>query len=392
MKANTFIRSFYIFQFFFDFIFIYAVEKLFFLNKGLDLAQIGFLLFSWSLMTLLLEVPTGIVADHWSRRKMLILSGIFFSLCYGIWIFSNSFWIFLLGFFLRTLGATFASGTLQAYVYDFLKLHNKENDFEKIWGRGNALRTLGIGIAVAFGGFFSELSYSFTLAASAISVLTVSIIAFMWPEIKPLTPTGEENYWHFLKNSIKTIKNNSSLIKIVLFSAVVMSIFANLEEYNDVYLQFLGFPNRYIGLIFTVATIGQSIASIYAHKFKNHAWITLNSIALIGFIILLTVYFVKLPIMAAGILLLGILLELSGVLNQGIIQKEVPETQRATITSLNSFMGNILPFQLIFGVIANQYNLQLSYFIFALCIVPYFIFLLVEKLRNMKINKINTLG
>jgi len=375
MKLPTFIKLFYIYQFFFDLIFIYAVEKIFLLNRGLNIAQIGILLFMWSIMSLILEVPTGILADHWSRRKMLILSGIFFSTCYIIWIFSHSFVIFLLGYFFRTLGATFASGTLQAYVYDILKFHRKENQFEKIWGRGNALRTIGIGTAVGIGGFLAEQSFQLPLIMSAISVLSLAIIALIWPEIKPITKTGEENYWQFLKSSLKTVKRNPKLIHIVIYSAIILSIFANLEEFNDIYLQFLGLPFRYIGIIFTIATIGQSIASLTAHKLKNRSWRTLNIIAFIGFIVLILASFVKAPIMAVGILLLGILLELSNVLNQGIIQKEVPANQRATIASLTSFVGNILPFQMLFGIIASRYSLQYGYLIFALCIIPYFIYI-----------------
>jgi predicted MFS family arabinose efflux permease len=375
MKPNTFIRLFYIFQFFFDFIFIYAVEKLFILSRGMNLTQIGILLFLWSVMSLLFEVPTGILADRWSRRKMLILSGLFFSTCYTIWIFSNSFSIFLLGFMFRTLGATFASGTLQAYLFDYLKSHDLSNDFEKILGKGNALRTLGIGTAVAFGGFFSQISYNFALIASAISILTISVIAFLWPEIKPITPTGEENYWHFLRNSIDTVRKSRVLLKIVLFSAIVLAIFANLEEFNDVYLKFLGFPNSIIGLIFAVATIGQSIASFYAHKFKNHAWKVLNIITIIGAVVLLLAAFVKNPLMAIGILFLGILLEFSNVLNEGAIQREIEPHQRATVASLNKFVMNVLPFQLLFGIIANTYRLQLSYLFFGLAILTYFLFL-----------------
>lgn len=375
MKLTTFIKLFNIYQFFFDFIFIYAVEKLFLLNRGLNLAQIGVLLFIWSIMSMLLELPTGILADHWSRRKMLILSGVFFSVCYFIWIFSHSFVVFLVGYLFRTLGATFASGTLQAYVYDFLKLNHKENHFEKIWGRGNALRTIGIGIAVGLGGILAEKSFSLPVIVSAISILSLSFIAFFWPEINPVTKTGEEGYWKFLKSSVKTVGNNPKLVHIVLYSAIVLSIFANLEEFNDVYLQFLGFPLGVIGVIFTIATIGQSMASLLAHKLKNHPWRTLNTISFIGFGILILASLVKAPIMAAGILLLGILLELSNVLNQGIIQNEVPENQRATIASLTSFVGNILPFQMVFGIIASRYSLQYGYLIFAICIVPYFIYI-----------------
>ena len=375
MKPSRFIKLYYIHQFFFDLIFIYAVEKLFFLDRGIDLAQIGVLLFIWSLMSLVLEVPSGILADRWSRRKMLILSGLLYSICYFIWIFSNSFSLFLLGFVFRTLGSTFSSGTLQAYLFDYLRLNNRSNDFEKILGKGNALRTLGIGVAVAFGGFMSEFSYNVPLVASALSVLTISVIAIAWPEIKTTTSTGEENYWQFLKNSINTVRKNRLLLRIVIYTAIVLAVFDNLEEYNDVYLRFLGYPNALIGIIFATATVGQSIASVYAHRFKKHIWKVLNGIAISGSAILLLAAFVKHPFMAVGILLLGIMLEFSNVLNEGVIQREISPNQRATISSLNKFVMNILPYQLIFGVIANVYYLQLSYLVLGIAILSYFVFL-----------------
>ena len=223
MKLKTFIRLFYIFQFFFDFIFIYAVEKLFMLHRELDLSQIGILLFLWSMMTLVLEVPSGAIADRWSRRKMLILSGLSFSLCYVIWIFSNSFWMFLFGFLLRTIGGTFASGTLQAYVFDFLKQAKAESKFEEIWGRGNALRTLGIGVAVGLGGFLSEISYELTVMLSALSVMVVSVIAYIWPEVKASESTEEVKYWQFVKNSFKTVTHNRTLLQPMIYTAIVLA-------------------------------------------------------------------------------------------------------------------------------------------------------------------------
>ncbi len=371
MKLKIFVRLFYLFQFFFDFIFIYAVEKLYFLDLGLSLSQIGLLLFMWSLMTLILEVPTGTLADHWSRRKMLILSGIFFALCYAIWVIGGTFWTILIGFFFRTLGSTFASGTLQAYIYDYLKLNHKEEDFEKIWGMGNAFRTFGIGIAVLSGGFLSEISYQFTSIASAFSVLTISFIAFAWPEIPRTTSSKEEKYWIFVKRSFQIVRKNANILRIVIFSGITLSIFASLEEFNDVYLQFLGFPNYVIGILFAIATIGQSLASLLAHKFKNYSLQTLNLVTIFGCIALLGTATIRLPIMAITVLFLGVLLEFSHVLNEGIIQREVPQDKRATIASLNNFVHNLIPFQLLFGLVANNYHLQLSYGIFALALFIY---------------------
>ena len=382
MKPSVFIRLFYISRFFFDFILIYAVERLFFISRGLNLSQIGILLFLWSVMTLLLEVPTGVLADHWSRRKMLILSGLFYSVCYFILIFSNSFWLFLLAFLFRTLGSTFTSGTLQAYVFDFLKLNNQEGQFEKLWGRGNALRTLGIGTAVLLGGFLSQVSYSIPLVLSAASILVISLIAFLWPEISVTTSTGEESYFSFLKGSLKTVFQSHNLLRIVLYSIIIFATFSELEEFNDVYFNFLGYSNSLIGVIFAVATIGQSIASSIAHKFKDYSWPTLNMIAIAGIIILMLAALINHPIMAVAILFLGIMLEFSRVLQEGIIQREVPSHQRATLASLNGFVSNIIPLQLAFGFIANSYRLQLSYAFLAGYSLLYFIILPFIKPRK----------
>lgn len=382
MPPRKFIRLFYFYQFFFDFILLYAAEKLFLISRGVDLAQIGSLLFLWSLMSILFEVPTGALADHWSRRKMLILAGIFFSVCYLIWAMSSSYWLFLLGFFFRTLGGTFASGTLQAYLFDYLKINQLEKEFEKIWGKGNALRTFGIGVAVLLGGIISEWSYFSTTLLSSISILGISLIAYRWPEVSSSTSTQEQNYWRFILQSIQSVKQNRSLIRIVLYSGLVLSVFSSLEEYNDVYLRFLGFPNSIIGVIFFSATLGQSLASIYAHRFKKYSWKMLNGCALLGLLLLVLVSLINQPIMALAIYFMGIMLEFAQILNEGVIQKEVPSQQRATISSLNSLVLNLVPFQLFFGLIAKHHHLQLSYGFLAIGISLYLVIMAGFRTKN----------
>lgn len=373
MSIKSFVRSFYIYQFFFDFIFIYAVEKLFMLDRGLDLTQIGMLLFLWSVMSMIVEVPSGALADRWSRRKMLILSGIFFSLCYVVWALSGSFWLFLLGFLLRTLGGTFASGTKQAYVYDFLKQGKQEGQFEKIWGKGNALRTLGIGVAVGLGGFLSEVSFGLTASLSAVSVLIISAIAFIWPEVQASRSTKEVKYWQFVKDSVKTVTNNKVLLQLMIYTAIVLAWLANLEEFNDVYLNFLGFPKYMIGLVFAIAGGVQALASSVAHKFKDKSWLMIKLSVVVTALVMIIASFVKSPLMAVGILFLGVMFEFISVLKEGLIQKETKSYQRATISSVNGLIMNLLPYQLIFGYIASQHGLQAGYLVFGIFVLSYFI-------------------
>ena len=343
------------------------------INRGLDLSQIGILLFLWSIMTLLLEVPSGAIADRWSRRKMLILSGISFSVCYIIWLFSHSFWLFLLGFFFRTIGGTFSSGTLQAYVYDYLKNIKKEFKFEKIWGQGNALRVLGIGVAVGIGGILSDISFNLPVILSAFSVLIVALIAFVWPEIQPTKSTQETKYWQFVKEATKTVFHNKVILKLTLYTAITLTLLASLEEFNDIYLNFLGFSRSHIGLIFAAAGVAQSLASSIAHKYIKHSWLMIHLSAIVSVLVLIAAALIKHPLMAIPILFLGVILEFIGVIKEGLIQKEISSHQRATVSSLNHFVMNLVPDQLIFGFVASSYNLQVGYAVYALIGLSYFI-------------------
>ncbi|HEY93465.1 MAG TPA: MFS transporter, partial [Dehalococcoidia bacterium] len=148
------------------------------LSRNISIQEIAILVAIWSGLTVLLEVPTGALADRWSRKYTLVLSGLCCSLCYITWIFSSSFWLFALGLIFRTLGGIFESGTVQAYTFDFLKRHGKKDDFEKIWGRCIALRVIGTAIALALGGFLSEISYTLVLVFSALSPLVIMFVAF----------------------------------------------------------------------------------------------------------------------------------------------------------------------------------------------------------------------
>ena len=105
---------------------------------------------------------------------MLVLSGFFYLVCFAIWFFSSSFWLFLLGFFFLTLAGTFVlGGVLQAYVYDFLVLKGKEDEFEKIWGRSSAFRLIGTAAGMSLGGLLSIHSYELVVGMSAISPVIV---------------------------------------------------------------------------------------------------------------------------------------------------------------------------------------------------------------------------
>ena len=55
---------------------IYPLYALLFLDTGLSQAEVSGLFALWSVTGFLAEVPAGVLADRWSRRGVLVLSGV----------------------------------------------------------------------------------------------------------------------------------------------------------------------------------------------------------------------------------------------------------------------------------------------------------------------------
>src|SRR5690349_14878844 len=92
------ITLFYLQRFFSHLVLFWAIDKLFFLSRGATPFEISILVALWALYALLFEVPSGAIADRWSRKWILFLAALFHSAAYMVWIFSHSFGGFLLGY------------------------------------------------------------------------------------------------------------------------------------------------------------------------------------------------------------------------------------------------------------------------------------------------------
>jgi len=374
VSYRTVIRLLFTFHFFGDLVFIYAVDKLFLLSRNISIQEIAVLVSIWSGLTILLEVPTGALADRWSRKYSLVLSGLFYSLCFVIWIFSHSFWLFALGFLFRTLGGTLESGTSQAYTFDFLKKHRKEDEFEKIWGRCIAFRVLGTAVAVALGGYLSEISYTLVLVFSALSPLVVVFVAFLLPEVKSTDRKLTRSYFSYFRGGLKQAFSNKTILKILLYSGIVMATLGLLEEYDQVLLsERLGFSNTFIGIWAASAVCISSIGSFFAHRLKNLGW---QVIMILGTVIgfgLVIIAFIRNPLILACLLINCVSFVLAIVIIEGMIQREIKTEERATITSVNGVVGEIgtVIFSLFVGFIANKFGIHIGYGVLGVVILVY---------------------
>ena len=131
--AQRNVRAFTLFRMFFSARFYYPIYALMFRDYGLTLEQFSILNGIWAATIVLLEVPSGALADTLGRRKLLIAAGIFMVLEMvvllvapiggGTWLFS----LFVLNRVLSGAAEAAASGADEALVYDSLKASGQES-------------------------------------------------------------------------------------------------------------------------------------------------------------------------------------------------------------------------------------------------------------------------
>jgi MFS family permease len=130
--AQRNVRAFTLFRMFFSARFYYPVYALLFLDYGLTLEQFGILNGIWAATIVLLEVPSGALADTLGRRKLLVTSGCLMVLEMLVLLVAPVgggaclFWLFVLNRILSGAAEAAASGADEALVYDSLKAAGQE--------------------------------------------------------------------------------------------------------------------------------------------------------------------------------------------------------------------------------------------------------------------------
>ncbi len=147
------IRLFIYFRVFFNARFYYPVFTILFLDFGLTLEQFALLNVAWAASIVLLEVPSGALADILGRKNLLVVTGVLMVFEMAILCFVPKgnptllFGLFLVNRMLSGTAEATASGADEAIAYDSLK---KEGDIAH-WGRvlEKQMRVKSIGFIVA---------------------------------------------------------------------------------------------------------------------------------------------------------------------------------------------------------------------------------------------------
>lgn len=98
--------------------------------RGYSLVEIGFAETVFHITSLILEIPSGILADVFGRKNMLIVSSIMRMAGNIVMIFSRNFWMICISMIFQAASYNFSSGSGEALAYDSLKMDGQEAYYE----------------------------------------------------------------------------------------------------------------------------------------------------------------------------------------------------------------------------------------------------------------------
>ncbi len=377
------VKLYYLQRFFHHLNFFWAVDKIFFSSNGINPFEISILLAIWSMYALIFEVPSGAIADMWSRRWIMTIGSIFHTVSYVIWFFADGFWGFLLGYLFRGTGGFLQSGTKEALLYDHLKVLKQEDQYERYNGYLWIVTTTAFLCASLFAGLLAD-TYSFGLVI-VLTVITNSIstvFTAMMPDAPKQKSTEEVSYFKFLKSSWKKAMRNPILLQVLFYTMTVLVVDGVLDEYDQLYITAIGVPLAAMGIWWAVRMSAEMLAGFFAHKLKKLGRDSvLEKISLVSFCLLLLCSVIN------SILMLGVLavcfffFAVAVILNEGRLQSLIESHERATVNSINSFLKESVAIivGLSYGFFANLINPRSAMLVFASLI---FIYILGKKMLN----------
>ncbi|MDD5055276.1 MAG: MFS transporter [Candidatus Peribacteraceae bacterium] len=371
-SSRSFLRNYYLFSFFYDFIFAYAVYNALFQLRGLSVFQISILLAWWAFVAMVLEVPTGALADKWNRKTMLTLAPVLKSFCFLCWyIASGNFWLYALGFVFWALGSTFVSGTTESLLFDTLKNAGVEETYNVVLSKKKFFFHIALAISMIAGGFIASFNIDWAILSSVMPLALCALFAFRLTNAPKAEAARSIHYLDHIREGIKEVRMNRVLLPLILY-LLGIALFADLEEFDQLYYQLVHLPLWAFGIVGFLLSVGNAAGASFAHRLQGMTVPFYLLPFLCGLLLIIVGIWPSIPALVA--LEASYLLSTPvHIITEGNIQYAIRSTSRATVTSVTTLLVNLtgIVITICIGLISKFWGLQSAYVVFAVFLIGF---------------------
>ncbi|MEU1968468.1 MFS transporter [Micromonospora sediminicola] len=406
-----------------DLVLLYPLYVLLFADTGLSVGQISTLFVLWAVAGILLEVPSGALADALSRRLLLCLAPLLTAAGFALWVLLPSYPAFAVGFLLWGAGGALRSGALEALVFTELDRLGAADRYARLIGRTRTAEVLGaVGSGVLAGPVFAVGGYLAVGAASVATCLLAAAVAARFPEhrtapaatapaatasaatasaatasaaVAPLAtpsaatpsaavasaaappsgpgeaPDDDEPGWlDSLRGGLAEVRADRAVRAAVLLVAAVAAIWGGLDEYTGLLARDTGVAEVTVPLLLLLVWAGMSVGGLLAPWGERLSRRGYAGLLVVAAGALAAGALARHP---GGFLLLAVAFaafQLATVLADVRLQARISGSARATVTSLAGMATDLttVAFYGAYGLLAGAVGNPVA---FAVAVLPY---------------------
>jgi MFS family permease len=296
---------------------------------------------------LLLEIPSGAMADILGRRKTLILACILMAIGYVAMGLSFSGGMILLSYFIFTIGYSFYSGADDALMYDSLVENKKESQWKKVITTKNIIMRLSAITATFIGGYLFTINMRLPALVRGLFFLLMLIALIKLPE-----NYGRSDFKNSFQEYAKHIKDGvkqlllpgitpllplfvviGSLTGTIYVSGLLRPLLLDHAGYDGVQQSYI------IGAAGLVTVIFLMFLRKYWELFSESAFIWILSLLIAGCFIWLS--FASTQYWILVLVLIQIIQGIFAPLTSEFINSKIASTHRATALSALSLFQSL---------------------------------------------------
>ena len=380
---HTFVRNFNV---------THGIWLLFLAYKGFNLFEIGIFETVFHVTSLAMEVPTGMIADLYGRKFSRVLGIASYIIYAVIMIYSANFVVIIIGFIFCGLSFTFESGSGEALVYDSLLQMKKEDDFMKINGRKEVIYNIASGLSLFIGGYIAMISFGLTFQITALIYVLAFVVIMFMKETPMKNKVKHKSFKELMSShyieSTKVVFQNKRLLFLIIIGAMMTAPITSMFMYFQNHLFSLDYTLFEIGAVLTLHSVFAAAGGIMAYKLERKykekkILIFIPLFMIISFWLILVDSIIFIPFV-----ILGFLDSVFYVVLGDYINRVIPSETRATALSFSGLAFSLIMIIIfpIIGLLGEIYSLKTSFFILAIVVTLFYLFLL----RVLSKNHLNT--
>ncbi len=374
-------------QFFKPYLIIYLTAN------GLNLFNIGILISIREIVVNIVEIPSGVLADFFGRKKVLLVSFVFYSIAFVFFFFTHNFSLAAVAMLFFGLGSAFRSGTHKAMIYSYLEQKNWQKYKTFVYGRtrsysltGSAVSSL---IAIAIMIYIPHSRFIFL--ASILPFLLDFLLVVSYPNaLDRADCLTDISFIEQLGKSKNTVIKNRSLWKVLFSESIFEALIKSMQDFIQpilaslivgsgiIFFSQLNSKNNLtilLGLSYALINLMSAFASRHAYVLKNYCGTirALNSVYILNALLFIILSFVMYqPFAVIGLFIfMQLLLNIRKPIFVDEIDCHIQKSERATILSMTSQMRALMLILLApcAGYFAENYGISTMFQVFGIVIV-----------------------